>query len=346
MAFIDFLPLVGDIVQAGVSYANTSKTNSMNLKIARETNQANKDLYEQQFRDTLDLWNRNNEYNAPAAEVSRLRAAGLNPALAYGSNGSAQMAALPSAAPAVGATMQPFDSSSLAGIGSDTVDAILKASQSNLINNQAEQQFIDNQTRSEENRARIDALIAEKEHRLASAGVSRIERKRLVEEVESLKRLNRLGAATYDADVRARDIANEVAEANRDLLIGNNARANVELAVKQYEAETNRQLARAQINHLDSAVQLAYREDWREASEHTLRLSLMRLDRQIKRISRDTQESYRIFSKAMQNSEMMHTKLKDMSVLNKIMEAVNGLGLRDLGGVLSAVAGAGASALK
>lgn len=53
--------------------ASNSDTNKTNLKIARETNQAN-------YR----LWQENNAYNTPAAQMARYRAAGLNPNMVYG----------------------------------------------------------------------------------------------------------------------------------------------------------------------------------------------------------------------------------------------------------------------
>lgn len=57
-------------------YFGQKKANETNLKIAREANAAN-----------LDLWNKTNEYNSPAMQMARYKEAGLNPALIYG-NGS------------------------------------------------------------------------------------------------------------------------------------------------------------------------------------------------------------------------------------------------------------------
>lgn len=51
----------------------------------KSTNEANMRLAEYQYDRNLDMWNRANEYNKPANQVKRLREAGLNPALLYGS---------------------------------------------------------------------------------------------------------------------------------------------------------------------------------------------------------------------------------------------------------------------
>lgn len=64
------------------------KSNDTNLKIARENNKAQMDLAQYQADRNLELWNMNNEYNTPSAQMDRYQEAGLNPHLIYG-NGSA-----------------------------------------------------------------------------------------------------------------------------------------------------------------------------------------------------------------------------------------------------------------
>lgn len=48
---------------------------------------ANKSLSNNAYRQNMQMWREQNAYNSPVAQVARLRAAGLNPALAYGGNG-------------------------------------------------------------------------------------------------------------------------------------------------------------------------------------------------------------------------------------------------------------------
>lgn len=55
----------------------------------------NKSDYRQQVQDNISQWQRQNEYNSPAAQMARYRAAGLNPNLIYGqsnASGDAQVA--------------------------------------------------------------------------------------------------------------------------------------------------------------------------------------------------------------------------------------------------------------
>lgn len=51
-------------------------------------NTQNKKAATRAFNREVDLWNMNNEYNTPAAQVQRLKDAGLNPALVYGTGAS------------------------------------------------------------------------------------------------------------------------------------------------------------------------------------------------------------------------------------------------------------------
>ena len=55
-----------------LGHKGQSDANKANLQIAREQMQWNE-----------DMWNKQNEYNTPAAQIQRMRQAGLNPALMY-----------------------------------------------------------------------------------------------------------------------------------------------------------------------------------------------------------------------------------------------------------------------
>lgn len=146
------------------------ETNDMNYKIAQETNQANKDMYQQQYQDQLEMWHMQNAYNDPSNEVSRLRAAGLNPSLTFGNAAQAGSMSVPSASPAVGATMQAPHYSDVVGTAfRDAINTALSvlstygSSSKDLA--EAKGVEIDNQTRDQMNRVQIDQAMAEiKEH--------------------------------------------------------------------------------------------------------------------------------------------------------------------------------------
>lgn len=79
--------LIGSRSQKDTNQANVlmqQQANAANLQAVRETNAANLELSKYQYAMDLAQWNRENEYNSPAAYMQRLREAGLNPNLAYG----------------------------------------------------------------------------------------------------------------------------------------------------------------------------------------------------------------------------------------------------------------------
>lgn len=79
--------IAGGAALAGgvMSLFGGKKSNDTNLKIARENNKAQMELAQYQADRNLELWNMNNEYNTPEAQMERYKEAGLNPNLIYGS---------------------------------------------------------------------------------------------------------------------------------------------------------------------------------------------------------------------------------------------------------------------
>ena len=64
-------------IQAGANFAQAMWQNTQNKKAATRA-----------YNREVALWNMNNEYNTPAMQVQRLKDAGLNPALVYGTGAS------------------------------------------------------------------------------------------------------------------------------------------------------------------------------------------------------------------------------------------------------------------
>lgn len=59
-------------------------TNEANLQAVENTNVANRQLAEYKFQKDLEMWNKENVYNSPSAQMQRFKDAGLNPNLIYG----------------------------------------------------------------------------------------------------------------------------------------------------------------------------------------------------------------------------------------------------------------------
>lgn len=56
----------------------------------KKSRRFSREMYGRQRADALEDWNMQNEYNSPAAQMERLKAAGLNPNLVYGHGADAQ----------------------------------------------------------------------------------------------------------------------------------------------------------------------------------------------------------------------------------------------------------------
>ena len=79
----------GAIITAAIAAASALINQRQQRKANRETIKANKELAEYSYSKDLEMWNRQNEYNAPTSQMQRYTAAGLNPNMIYDSGGSA-----------------------------------------------------------------------------------------------------------------------------------------------------------------------------------------------------------------------------------------------------------------
>ena len=78
MAFTDFIAPIAGAATGLIG-------NAANVYMQNRQNEENQRLAEQNNQWNIDQWNRANEYNTPANQMKRLRDAGLNTSLMYGS---------------------------------------------------------------------------------------------------------------------------------------------------------------------------------------------------------------------------------------------------------------------
>lgn len=81
-----------ETLAAGIIGGSGLLGNAMSYMSQQSANKTNIRLAEMGFQHDIDMWNRQNEYNTPAAQMQRYSDAGLNKNLIYGqgSNGNAQ----------------------------------------------------------------------------------------------------------------------------------------------------------------------------------------------------------------------------------------------------------------
>lgn len=84
--------LIDGLISAGAQIWSTKQQADIAKENTDKTNRANRELAEYQYSKDLEMWNKGNTYNSPVAQMERLKNAGLNPNLIYGSGGATTQA--------------------------------------------------------------------------------------------------------------------------------------------------------------------------------------------------------------------------------------------------------------
>lgn len=117
------IPLAAPLIAAG-SQAASSVLNAISTGVQnRKSRRFAEGMYERQKQDNIDFWRMQNEYNDPSNQRARLEAAGLNPALLYGSSSSGASGTAGSIQGAK--ALQPsFNPADFSGVGASGATAV------------------------------------------------------------------------------------------------------------------------------------------------------------------------------------------------------------------------------
>lgn len=131
------MPIDPQIGAALIGGAASTVGSLFNVFGQKKANDANMELAKYQYEKNLEQWYRENEYNLPINQVARLRAAGINPVMAFsGGSTSGNVAA---ASPTFDRpTMDPYqvDTSGLASIASNYMASRMQNKQMELMDSQ------------------------------------------------------------------------------------------------------------------------------------------------------------------------------------------------------------------
>lgn len=244
----------------GLKGANDA--NRQNLEIARQQNELNYRMFQEQNEVTDRRIAQELAYNTPTQQRQRLEEAGLNPALALGNISTGTMTAQTSAtpAPASGATMQNAMLGLQQGVsdaGRNIVDTYLQSKQSDLMDAQkanieantastlAQNKFID-----ERSRADIANAVAQKANIEANT-----------EKIKADTDLSRLNAKAIETmtPLEAQKLAGEIKLAGSQLNLNE-----LEASLKLDELENMRPLMRdkfkAEVASTYASVALMYKQ--------------------------------------------------------------------------------------
>lgn len=209
---------LGGAAALGSSIVNAfsqKSANNANLQAVRETNQANLDLYNKQFSDQLKLWNMNNAYNDPSSQISRLRAAGLNPTLNMGSNptGSAEMASAPTPIPMQAGRVEPVQWNF-----SDVANSIAMMAGAAKSHQEAIGQQMGNSYINQEKIVGIANQLAQINERLSNVRKGSAEFSYLNAQKDYLMQEYRFNAETFDSRKQSFDLQNQLTQAQQNVL--------------------------------------------------------------------------------------------------------------------------------
>lgn len=171
---------LGAIIAGGASllgsalgFGSQKKTNKANMELAKYQNEWQAQENEKAYQRNLQMWNLQNEYNSPTQQMARLRSAGLNPNLVYGSGVTGNSAgSTPQYQPA---DIKRAELSPYRGWNQGLTDAVsnflaFRSNRAQVENMEAQNSLIRQQTATEATRqANIAASTARSEFDLSQA---------------------------------------------------------------------------------------------------------------------------------------------------------------------------------
>ena len=226
----------GAIMNAGLGVVGNFLGNKQAEKNQQKQNEFNA-AEAQKTRDWQEkMWNLNNEYNTPLAQVNRLQDAGLNPNLVYG-NGTMQNVS-PMASSGAQASSTPFNDS-IAARHARNFDAIMRGLQTaitmqELKNKKAEGENI------ESNTAKNNAEAAESKQR-----------------TDNLATENKFNMETFDARKIGIELQNQLSEQQRLKLYADTQTATKQLdqidaVISNLQSSTD--LNKAQVDNIHTNI--------------------------------------------------------------------------------------------
>ena len=128
-------PATAAIIVGATQAASNAGTNVANYKLYKEQRADNRQDAATAYQRSIDMWNMNNAYNDPSAQMERLKQAGLNPNLVYG-GGATTTASAPSAPQASSVQAPRFQGVDALPALSMYMDVKMKQAQADLIEEQ------------------------------------------------------------------------------------------------------------------------------------------------------------------------------------------------------------------
>lgn len=143
---------LGSIVGSAIGAGAQRRANIQNMQLAKYQNNWQTAENDKAYARSVEMWNMQNQYNSPTAQMSRLRQAGLNPNLVYGSGVTGNSAgSAPQYQPAKiqRATMEPYRGWNLGLSDAASMYMAMRQNKAQVENMEAQNKLIKEQARTE-----------------------------------------------------------------------------------------------------------------------------------------------------------------------------------------------------
>lgn len=143
---------LGSLAGSAIGAGAQRRANIQNMQLAKYQNNWQTAENEKAYARSVEMWNMQNQYNSPTAQMSRLRQAGLNPNLVYGSGVTGNSAgSAPQYQPAKiqRATMEPYRGWNLGLSDAASMYMAMRQNKAQVENMEAQNKLIKEQARTE-----------------------------------------------------------------------------------------------------------------------------------------------------------------------------------------------------
>lgn len=317
-------PLVSGVIGAG-NLISQAYWNRQNIDFQSQQNARNRQM-------TWDLWNAENRYNSPAAQMARLRAAGLNPGLMY-SDGSAGMPAAATHSPEQTAPQgKPLylDPNIMANARLADAQADLAKAQANSVEAKTPHEVNVLQKQIDQMQASIDGVYSQIDLNDTQAELNKAYGREVAERVTHWIYENKKTAQTLDDFVRKFKADADITESEARMSL---------IKEGQYERELD--AYRFQINSAAKAALAAADKDSQYARDIEAKLKLFN----------ETYETQKAIIRETRNDivagKQLKTSLANQSkaVAGKVKKETKYVGWRNITGGISDIVSSGADVI-
>lgn len=307
------------LVNGVLGLFSKNKANKQNVALQRETNALNYQMFQEgnafNRQMAFDMFNAENAYNSPVAQVERLKDANLNPALvaegatATTGNGDASTPSAAAAAPMVAPSVQPVGSpfENMFDNVEKLASAFQKVNAGNL--STAQKEFVLEQAKSE----RLDQINKETQNAILQAYGMKDADAKVQKTIKDMEKI--------DTEITTLVKQGKVADAEKRL---KNMQAIAQKNENQLFADIYEfliQQAQEKVNLLKAQVVTEGERANTERSQQNLNRSASNLNDKQARIAELDADAKEILNEFLPEQTILDMSMKDLDIIDKIFSA-------------------------